>query len=258
MNLVRLWGSCLGGGESRLELRNNDRFTLFLHNGGQQYLEIDYSIENIRIDDHTVSVGQQHKVRVVEHLFSALYALSRFNVRIDLYGDEIPFFDGSSKEFAMALKGLTDDSLPGLRAESCVAVHADGSSIIYSPLDTDELHVDMTLKHEYVGEQHLALKIDAAQYTREIAAARTFVFTDEDDPRLQKIPAYGIGITGKNTYSASPLRFADEPVRHKILDLLGDLYVLKRPVYGTIRAVNTFHRLNLDFVRKLCTAAGQR
>lgn len=256
MNLIRLRGSCLGGGESRLEIRNADRFTLFLHNGAQQGLEIHYSIENIRIDGHTVSVGQQQKVRVVEHLFSALYALSLFNVRVDLYGDEMPFFDGSSQEFAVALQGLSGDSLPGLRAEGRVAVCEGGSSISYSPLKTDELHVDMTLKHEYIGEQNLALKIDAAQYIGEIAAARTFVFTEEDDPRLRRIPAYGIGITGKNTYSASPLRFADEPVRHKILDLLGDLYVLRRPVYGTIRGVNTFHRLNLDFVRKLCATAG--
>jgi UDP-3-O-[3-hydroxymyristoyl] N-acetylglucosamine deacetylase len=251
MNAIRLQGSCLGGGESRVEIRNDDRFALFQHNGAGAGLEIDYSIENIRVADHTVSVGRQQKVRVVEHLFSALYALNKFNVRIDLYGDEVPFFDGSSHEFAIALRGLADDSLPGVRLERHVAVQEGGSSIVYSPLEVDEMHVDMTLKHDYIGEQRIDLMIDAAEYTRGIAAARTFIFTDEDDPRLLKIPAYGIGITGKNTYSASPLRFMDEPVRHKILDLLGDLYVLKRPIYGTIRGVNTFHRLNLEFVRRL-------
>jgi UDP-3-O-acyl-N-acetylglucosamine deacetylase len=112
----------------------------------------------------------------------------------------------------------------------------------------------MTLRHEYIGEQNLALKIDAAEYIKEIATARTFVFTEEGDPRLQRIPAYGIGITGKNTYSASPLRFADEPVRHKILDLLGDLYVIRQPIYGLIKGVNTSHCLNLEFVRELRAA----
>lgn len=257
MNAIQLHGNCLGGGESRVEIRNHDRFALFQHNGAGVGLEIDYSIENIRVADHTVSVGRQHEVRVVEHLFSALYALNKFNVRIDLYGDEMPFFDGSSQEFAIALNGLADNSPPGVRLETHVAVQEGGSAIIYSPLAVDEMRIDMTLKHDYIGEQRVGLKIDAAEYTRGIAAARTFVFTKEDDPRLLKIPAYGIGITGKNTYSASPLRFADEPVRHKILDLLGDLYVLKRPIYGIIRGVNTFHRLNLEFVRRLYGAMKQ-
>jgi UDP-3-O-[3-hydroxymyristoyl] N-acetylglucosamine deacetylase len=254
MNVVRLEGNCLGGGESYLEIRNDDRFALFLHNGAEQGLKIDYCIENIIINDHTVSVGGPQQMRVVEHIFSALYALNIFNVRIDLYGNEIPFFDGSSEEFANAFRELAGDVLPGVRVDRRIAVKEGCSSIVYSPLEADELHVDMTLRHEYIGEQHLALKIDAAEYMKEIAAARTFVFTDEDDPRLQSIPTYGLGITGKNTYSASPLRFADEPVRHKILDLLGDLYVMRQPICGLIRGVNTSHRLNLEFVRKLRTA----
>ena len=254
MSVVRLKGSCLGGGESCLEIRNDERFALFLHNGAEQGLKIDYCIENININDHTVSVGGRHGMRVVEHLFSALFALRIFNVRIDLYGDEMPFFDGSSEEFAIALKEFGNDSLPGIRVDKRIAVKEGSSSIIYSPLGADELYIDMTLRHEYIGEQSLALKIDAARYAEEIAAARTFVFTEENDSRLQKIPTYGIGITGENTYSASPLRFADEPVRHKILDLLGDLYVLKRPIYGAIQGVNTSHRLNLEFVRRLCAA----
>jgi UDP-3-O-[3-hydroxymyristoyl] N-acetylglucosamine deacetylase len=254
MNVVRLHGNCLGGGESYLEIRNDDRLALFLHNGAEQGLKIDYCIENIMIDDHTVSVGGRQQLRVVEHLFSALHALNIFNVRIDLYGNEIPFFDGSSEEFAKAFKELASDVLPGVRVDRCIVVKEGCSSIVYSPLEADELHVDMTLRHEYIGEQNLALKIDAAEYIKEIATARTFVFTEEGDPRLQRIPAYGIGITGKNTYSASPLRFADEPVRHKILDLLGDLYVIRQPIYGLIKGVNTSHRLNLEFVRELRAA----
>ena len=258
MSVIRLKGGCLGGGEGRLEIRNDDRFAIYLHDGVRQNLRIDYCLENVKIDDHTVTVGGQHKVRVVEHLFSALYALNLFNVRIDVFGDEIPFFDGSSQSFSSALMGLVDGAVPGVRLDRSVTVKEDGSSIIYSPAEADELYVDMRLRHEYIGEQHLALKIDRAQYEKEIAAARTFVYTEEDDPRLQRIPDYGIGITGKNTYSASPLRFEDEPVRHKILDLLGDLYVLRRPICGVIQGVNTSHRLNLEFVRRLCVAMGER
>lgn len=258
MSVIRLQGNCLSGGESLLEIRNADEFALCLHDGSRQEVNIDYGVNTIRVDNHVVSVGGQHRVRVVEHLFSALYALNLFNVRIDLFGDEIPFFDGSSQEFVSVLKGLPDNPRSGIKLTKRILVNEGSSSILYSPLETDELYVDMSLTHAYIGNQNMTLKIDEANYGKEIAAARTFVFTDENDPRLKEIPAYGIGITGKKTYSATPLRFADEPVRHKILDLLGDLYVLKRPIYGTVRGVNTFHRLNLEFVRKLYAAMRQR
>lgn len=254
MSVIRLQGNCLSSGESRLEIRDADEFALCLHDGSRQEVNIDYGVDNIKVDNHVVSVGGQHCVRVVEHLFSALYALNLFNVRIDLFGDEIPFFDGSSQEFVSVLKGLPNNPRSGIKLMKRILVNEGSSSILYSPLETDELYIEMSLTHAYVGNQNITLKIDAANYGKEIAAARTFVFTDENDPRLKEIPAYGIGITGKMTYSATPLRFADEPVRHKILDLLGDLYVLKKPIYGRIRGKNTSHHLNLQFVRKLCSA----
>jgi UDP-3-O-[3-hydroxymyristoyl] N-acetylglucosamine deacetylase len=131
--------------------------------------------------------------------------------------------------------------------------HGSGS-LVYTPWGNDELHVEMSLTHTHIGRQKISLQIDAGSYENEIAAARTFVFTDEDDPRLRRIPDYGIGITERSTYSATPLRFADEPVRHKILDLLGDMYVLNSPIYGTIQGENTHHWLNLQFMRKLISA----
>ncbi|UCD05315.1 MAG: UDP-3-O-acyl-N-acetylglucosamine deacetylase, partial [candidate division WOR-3 bacterium] len=98
---------------------------------------------------------------------------------------------------------------------------------------------------------NVVLSVDRANYLREIAPARTFVFTDDNDHRLRKLPPYGMGITGNRVYSASPLRFPDEPVRHKLLDLLGDLYVLKGRLSGRINATNTSHRLNIEFASEL-------
>jgi UDP-3-O-[3-hydroxymyristoyl] N-acetylglucosamine deacetylase len=214
-------------------------------------MNIDYGIDKIRVDDHVVSVGGEHRVRVVEHLFSTLYALDLFNVCIDVHGDEMPFFDGSSKEFVNALKELPGDTGPGIRVRKGIRVNTESGWITYTPMETDELLVEMSLKHSYIGEERMALQLNAASYEKEIAAARTFVFTTEDDPRLSNMPAYGIGITEKSMHSATPLRYVDEPVRHKILDLLGDLYVLRKPIYGRIRGENTSHHLNLQFVRKL-------
>jgi UDP-3-O-acyl-N-acetylglucosamine deacetylase len=107
----------------------------------------------------------------------------------------------------------------------------------------------MELHHPYIRAQRIEVEINEENYLRDIAPARTFVFTSEEDPRLQDLPPYGIGITRNKTYSAEPLRFPDELVRHKVLDLLGDLFVMKRSLVGRITGRNTSHSLNLQFVR---------
>ncbi len=251
MNAICLEGNRLGGGTGGVEITSTDRFSLYLNDGCRKPLHIDYDIDNIWINDHVVSIGNKYRVRVVEHLFSALYAMNQFSVRIDVHGNEIPFFDGSSREFVRALRELPDNACPGIRGSKPISIDENGSSISYTPLPNDELTIEMCLKHPYIAEERIALHVDAGTYEKEIAPARTFVFTTEDDPRLRNIPAYGIGITAKGVYSAAPLRFQDEPVRHKILDLLGDLYVLGRPLYGRICGKNTSHGLNLEFARRL-------
>lgn len=256
MSKVQLDGHCLNGSRSRVEIRNAERFGMYLHHDGRQPVEIAYKIANIKVLNHMVFVGGQHRVGVVEHLFSALYGLKQFNVCLDVYGEEIPFFDGSCMDFVKAVKGLNQDQSSGIRFDDRISVHENGGSILYTPLAADELFVDMSLTHPYIGVQSLMLKIVPASYEAQIAPARTFVFTDENDARLANMPPYGIGITRENVYARTPLRFPDEPVRHKILDLLGDLYVLKRPICGKITGNNTSHHLNLQFVSRLLSILG--
>jgi len=251
MSVVRLEGDCLGGGSGCVEIRKAERFALFLYDGYRNPVSIEYGIDSMRVGDHVVSVGQKCRVRVVEHLFSALYAMKLFCVRIDVHGEEIPFFDGSSSEFVRALRELPSDDLSGIRTTRRIEIDHGSSSISYTPVPADELVVEMYLKHPYIGEEQMILNINADSYRKEIAPARTFVFTTEDDPRLRNIPPYGVGITEKGIYSETPLRFENEPVRHKIQDLLGDLHVIGRPLRGKIRGENTSHSLNLAFARIL-------
>jgi UDP-3-O-acyl-N-acetylglucosamine deacetylase len=72
----------------------------------------------------------------------------------------------------------------------------------------------------------------------------------KNDPRLRDLPPYGFGITRDRVYAREPLRYPDEAVRHKILDLLGDLYVLQGRLSGRITARNTSHWLNIAFAKK--------
>lgn len=251
MGKVRFTGACLNGGDSVVEIEDSKAFGLYLHEDSTAPVKIPHDIESVHISNHSVTIGTQKQLHVVEHLFSALFGLNLYGVRIDVYGNEIPFFDGSSQDFARSLEELEYDRGRSLQITRSVEVVAEEGIISYSPLETDDLIVDMSLVHPHIGTQNIVLSIDRGNYLREIAPARTFVFTDDNDHRLRKLPPYGIGITGNRVYSASPLRFPDEPVRHKLLDLLGDLYVLKRRLSGRITATNTSHRLNVTFASEL-------
>jgi len=249
---IEIKGNCLHGGDSRLEIAASDRFALSVCEDCRESQNIALNIRNIRVDNHLVSLGEKPRLQVVEHLFSALYGLQLFTVRIDVYGDEIPFFDGSSQEFVALLQHMQNHTVPDIvRSDRCISVQQGESFIIYEPLHNDKLLIEMTLAHPYIETQRISLEIDENSYKKEIASARTFVFTHENDSRLKNLPPYGIGITSNGIYSAQPLRFPDELVRHKMLDLLGDLYVLGRTLIGKLHCWNTSHNLNLQFVKRL-------
>ncbi len=253
---IEITGNCLHGGDSRLEIVASDRFALSVCGHCRESQNISLDIENVRVDNHLVSLGEKPQLHVVEHLFSALYGLQLFNVRIDVYGNEIPFFDGSSQEFVVSLQDMQNRIVPDiLRFNKCISVRLGESFIRYEPLDEEKLIIEMELHHPHIKMQKIAIELNEDSYIHEIAPARTFVFTDEKDTRLKNLPPYGIGITKDNVYSSEPLRFSNELVRHKILDLLGDLFVLKKKLSGKIRCRNTSHYLNFLFVKKLCWIA---
>lgn len=248
---VLISGACLSGGDSKLLVSHSDKFSLYIHKDSQKSVCLPLNIQNIYVKNHLVYLGIFPRVKVVEHLFSALYGLGLFNVKIELSGDEIPFFDGSSQEFARVLRKIAKgNNCNVLKLNKKIFVREENSFIRYEPIG-DDLVIEMALSHPYIKTQKIILKINQKNYLKEIAPARTFVFTDEDDPRLRNLPPYGIGITKSRSYCATPLRFSDELVRHKILDLLGDLYVWQRSLSGKITCRNTSHQLNFKFVRML-------
>lgn len=244
-----LQGSCLHGGYARCEITRSDSFELYVKTGNEHPLRMDLRPENIGVQDHMVSVctnGQT--LQVVEHLFSALYGMDCYGVRAVVHGGELPIFDGSSSPYTEALRHDATAPFPRTSLERPFMVNEQESFIHYEPGDENALVITMGLSHRFLGTQQLTVTVDRATYIREIAPARTFVYTDESDPRLQNLPRYGIGITEKRIYSTEPLRFLDEPVRHKILDLLGDMFIIEKRVCGSIHAYNTFHILNARFV----------
>ncbi len=198
-----------------------------------------------------VSIGIDRKIKVVEHLFSALYGLDLFKVKIEASGGECPIFDGSSIEYARKLWDFACDHTPILTVDCPVNVVSGDSFLNFTPDRDRLLTIEVEFFHPYIGTQQLRIRLDRETYLREIAPARTFVFTTEDDERLKNLPPYGIGVTSNKVYSREPLRFADELIRHKTLDLLGDLFLAGGKLCGRIKARNTFHQLNHEFVNAI-------
>jgi UDP-3-O-acyl-N-acetylglucosamine deacetylase len=249
---VTIAGAALSGLAGRLDLTRSSRLKINLIDDRRRSRPIALKVKNIRIENHLVNLGRRRPIRVVEHLFSALYSLNFFAVRIDLYRDELPFFDGSSLAYAYALAKLgSPRTAPKIHPPQAFRVQRGRSFLEYRPEPDDRLVVDMTLRHAFIGTQRYELNVAPGTYKKEIAPARTFVFTDEHDPRLTLLPPYGFALTRRGYLSSAPLRFPDEAVRHKILDLLGDLYVLGGRLCGTITGHNTSHILNYKLVHKI-------
>ena len=247
---VRITGNGLHNTYSEVQVTPHSDLKILVHDHSRRLIGIPLKPNNIFTRNHTVILGTKHRVSGIEHFFSALYGLKLFRLRLDILGKELPILDGSSQPFIAALNGFKPSPASFAYASQTIDVRQRESYVTYTPDCKKSLVIDMKLTHPYIEPQSFVIRLNARNYCHDIAPARTFLFTTDNDPRLRNLPPYGIGVTPSGMFSASPLRFTDELVRHKILDLLGDLYVLGRPVAGKITALNTSHKLNLSFVKK--------
>ena len=200
--------------------------------------------------------------RTVEHLLATLHAFGITNLLVKMQG-EVPILDGSAVEFCALLEegGIAEqaDTVEELVIDRRYAVGGEGpggESIAIEPADAFE--VDYTLEYPPpIGRQVLAFRLtDAAAFRREIAPARTFGFVKE----IETLEAMGLAsggrlhnviLVGEEGVVNAPLRFPDEFVRHKILDVIGDFYLLGRPIRGRVVARMTGHSDNAALLRLL-------
>lgn len=196
----------------------------------------------------------------VEHLMAALSGLAIDNLRIEIDNLEVPGLDGSSVNFLNALSdaGIKEQEKPRqyYSLKEPIAIEEDGSALIALP--SSELRISYTLNynHPLLKAQFLELSLTPEIFRKEFAAARTFCLEEEADGLQQQ--GFGQGanyentlVVGKNGVVKNTLRFPDEFVRHKVLDLLGDLYLLGVPLKAHIIALKSGHSLNLKLVRKI-------
>ncbi len=206
----------------------------------------------------TVGVGDA-EVRTVEHLMSALAGLGVDNARVEVDGPEIPVCDGSAAAFVDALTdaGLQEQAAPRdvLAVEQPIVVENGDRSLTVSPGDGFRVTCVFDAHgRDSVDTQIATYDIDSATYRAEIGQARTFCFADEVE--ALRAAGLGKGATDDNVLviggdPAPELRHADELVRHKILDIIGDLALAGAPLRGHVVAVRPQHELNLRMAEAL-------
>jgi len=191
---VRILGRTFTGHRARLTFTTSNGGSVTVAGDGQRPVPLSPSAVSVR--RHFVYLGRRSPIKHVEHLFSALYGLKIFDVGIQLDGREVPFFDGSSAALVQALRlRFRPHSGPVYSIGQTLAVRLGRSFLKYEPQPVRRLIVDMVLEHRLIGRQRLCLPITLRTYAREIAPARTFVFTTVRDPRLKKLPPYGFAVT---------------------------------------------------------------
>jgi len=207
------------------------------------------------------------KISQVEHVLSALSGCGIDNAIVELNASEPPVLDGSAKPFVnMIIEGdpvEQDKEREYFVLDEAVSVTDGNRSIIALPCDT--LRISCTSADDRgVHTQHLSLDIDPDTYMTQIAASRTFTVYEEIEElvKMGKIKGGSLDcavvIKGDKILSKEPLRFKDEFVRHKILDIIGDIMLLGMPLKAHIIATRPGHNINSQLTRKLTEKLEER
>ena len=197
----------------------------------------------------------------VEHLLSALRGLGVDNVYIDVDNLEIPILDGSAEIFAEMIEqvGIVEQSLArrALLVRERVSYQQGDRRIGVEPSDHYEIDCLIDFPHPLIGVQKFSLHLNDGAFSREIAAARTFGFTHEIEALRRANLIRGgsldnaIVLTPNGMLNETGLRFSDEFVRHKILDIIGDLALLGMPIVGKVVAERSGHIMHAGLMSKL-------
>jgi UDP-3-O-[3-hydroxymyristoyl] N-acetylglucosamine deacetylase len=202
-------------------------------------------------------------VSTVEHLMSALAGLGIDNLRVDIAGPEVPIMDGSAMPFVYLLQsaGVVEQGAPKrfIRVKAPVEVRDGDKWARFSPYAGYRLDFAIDFPHPVFGSENKHVVIDFAlhSYVKEVARARTFGFMQD----VEAMRAAGLALGGSlqnaivldetRVLNAEGLRYENEFVKHKVLDAIGDLYLLGHPLIGEYAAFKPGHALNNALARAL-------
>jgi len=216
-----------------------------------------YNYVNSTALSTNINVGNT-VVNTIEHLMAALSALSVDNVDVFIDGDEIPIMNGSSDIFVDKINdcGLASQNTEKtfIEVNKSFVLHEGNKSIEVYP--SERLIIEMTVdfNHVSIGKQQFVYEHSLYNFTNELSTAKTFCLESD----INKMRAAGLikGGTVDNAIifgdsgSLNGIRFVDEPVRHKILDMIGDLYTMGNHIRGRFVVKSTGHSFTNKFIRK--------
>ena len=205
----------------------------------------------------------QTSVATVEHLMSALAGLGVDNVYVDLDGPEVPIMDGSASSFVFLLQsaGIEAQNVAKkfVRIKKTVEVKEGDKWVRFEPFDGFKISFTIDFKHPVFEKSAQEITLDFANtsYIKEVSRARTFGFMQE----VEWLRANGLALGGSldnaivmdefRVLNNDGLRYEDEFVKHKVLDAIGDLYILGHPIIGAFYAYKSGHALNNRLLRTL-------
>lgn len=196
------------------------------------------------------------KVHTVEHVLAAIAGLGVDNLNIEVDASETPVGDGSSVPFMNTLQkaGVVEQDAERKFIQIKQPVYYKNDDVTLSVLPSDELRITMTIAFDHVaiGTQYASFVITPETFAKDIAPARTFGFLRDAKMLQEQGLIKGVSLEnavaiGDESILNEDLRFPDEFVRHKILDLLGDMYLLGRPVKGHVIGVKSGHASHVKF-----------
>ncbi|MEN8126809.1 MAG: UDP-3-O-acyl-N-acetylglucosamine deacetylase [Planctomycetota bacterium] len=264
---ARLSGRGLfGGGDVRLSFKPAPANTgvVFVRTDVDPVVSVKVRPENIVHRDRRTALGSgKIYIETSEHCLAAIAALDIDNIIIELDAEELPGFDGSSNEFFTTLQKCGIDMQdaeqhPIVITESICITEGD-KSIYALPSNGDELNITYDLdytQHTGIGRQIYSCQLNEESYAENLARARTFVLEAE----AMQMQAAGIGthlgpkdilVVNSDGPIKNSFRYPDECVRHKVVDMIGDLRLAGRPVVGRIVAYKSGHALNQKLVIRI-------
>lgn len=209
-----------------------------------------------------VTLGREVIVRTVEHLLAAVMALGVTNLSIEVHGEELPALDGSAAPYHRALlgAGVVEQPKTSMTATLSRPVWVQTPSAWLCGIPAPRLRITyiVPIKVGRLGTQVANFDLGVDNFAEQIAPARTWGYVEE----LEMLHTAGLalGVTTDNALGIGPegylsgARFPDEPARHKVLDLIGDLALLGRPLDAHLIALGAGHALHVEFARRV--AAG--
>jgi len=232
--------------------------------------EILATVDNVDLDQvvrQTVIRNGETQIRTVEHVLAALTGLGIDNVVIELDSCELPVGDGSALPYVDVLAEVGTVSLDTPRqyieVKEPICMVEDSVEMVAIPASRLEVTFKIDYDHPAVGIRSASFAIDPETFRKEIAPARTFCFLkDVEDLRKKGLLRGGslenAIVIGDEEILNEDLRYPDEIVRHKVLDTLGDLALLGKPLKAHVIGVRSGHFYNVKFVDKILEKTGHR